>query len=290
MKRQLRQVLYGHLVTAGVALITVVAPVSAQTAAGETTPAPQQLTASTDQSAPQTPIRSVQPVQIRQPHWSSTGGFETDTHDTGYGFFGPTYIKPIQHNLAVVAGANVNYLYYQYPSGSGQTSVKAPGVSARGGVQFGEKNTLTLSAGPMFKRRHTEIMDGASNVIRKVNDTLVGVDFGADLWVDPTSHNNIFGMLDYNTLDSYKWSRLAYKEQLANHNWSGRFTPYLGAEVVAQGNKDIRSTQVGAFIEIVHVPSTMSIMLRGGYKRSAFAIGPAQTGPWVAIGFYRRLR
>jgi cellulose biosynthesis protein BcsS len=107
--------------------------------------------------------------------------------------------------------------------------------------------------------------------------------------VDPTKHNNIFGMVDYSTNDGYVWSRLAFKEQIANHDWSGRFTPFIGVEGIAQGNKDIRSTQFGPFVEVVHVPSTISIMLRGGWKRSAYQVGPDRTGPWVAIGFYRRL-
>ena len=70
---------------------------------------------------------------------------------------------------------------------------------------------------------------------------------GADVSVDPTTHNNIYGIVDFNSSDRYTWSRLAYKEQVTNLNWSGKFAHFVGAEVIGQGNQDIHSTQVGAF-------------------------------------------
>jgi len=146
-----------------------------------------------------------------------------------------------------------------------------------------------LTAGPTIKRQHSELRDPLDNVLSSSERTIYGMNLGTEVWVDPTKHNNVYAIADYTTSDGYLWSRLAYKEQLANRNWDGKFTPYLGIEGVAQGNHDVRSTQFGPFIEVVHVPSSLSIMLRGGWKRSTYQVGPEKTGPWFAIGFWRRL-
>jgi hypothetical protein len=262
----------------------------AQSAADQTN-SPQQLGSVADPGVqvPPSPIPTVQTVQLKQPYWSSSAGFEADTHNTGYGYFGPQYSKPVTQNLALIAGGNVNYLYYEYPSGGSLTNVHSPGVSLRGGVKIGDHNYLELGAGPSVKRRHTEVRDISNNVASSFDDTLVGVNMGADLSVDPTKHNNVYGILDYSTQDDYLWSRLAYKEQVSNRDWSRKVALFVGVEGVAQGNTDVRSTQFGPLFEVVHVPSTISIMLRGGWKRSTYQVGPDKTGPWFAIGFWRRL-
>ena len=224
------------------------------------------------------------------PYWASIGGYEADTHDTGYGFFGPQYVRPFNDNMAFVASANANYLYYDYETAEGHTNVRSPGFTTMGGVQFGTRNWFLLQAGPSFKRRHVEVLDFNDRVIRNDEGWDVGFNFGASLWVDPTTHNNIFAMYNYDAVDNYNWGRLAFKEQVANRDWSGAWTPYLGVEYIGQGNEDIRSNQFGGFVEILHAPSSVSVMLRGGYKRSTFESGPARTGPWFAVGFFHRLR
>ena len=224
------------------------------------------------------------------PYWASIGGYEADSHDTGYGFFGPQYVRPFSDNMSFVGSANANYLYYDYATADGHTNVRSPGITTMGGVQFGTRNWFLLQAGPSFKRRHVETVDAADRIIASEKGWDVGFNLGASLWVDPTTHNNIFAMYNYDAVDNYNWGRLAFKEQVANRSWSGAWTPYLGVEYIGQGNEDIRSNQFGGFVEILHAPSSVSVMLRGGYKRSTFEFGPARTGPWFAVGFFHRLR
>jgi hypothetical protein len=238
---------------------------------------------------PTTPLpQAVRPVD--SPYWASIGGFEGDSHDTGYAFFGPQYVRPFRPNMAFVAGANLNYLYYEFDTGDGRTNVRSPGVSTKAGVRFGDRNWVQFTAGPSFKRRHREVRDLSDRVVSSSRDLDPGVSLGADVWANPTSRSNIHGMLHHGTEDSYTWSRIAAKQQVTNFDWRNRFTHYLGAEYIGQGNEDIRSNQVGAFVEFLHAPSSISIMLRGGYKHSAFDVGPDKTGPWFAVGFYQRFR
>jgi hypothetical protein len=230
------------------------------------------------------------PTGAQSPYWTSNIGFEADTHDTGYAFAGPSYVKPFRPNVAWVAGANLNYLYYEYANGPGHTNVRSPGVNAMGGVRFGTGSYLQLLAGPGFKRRFVETVDESGNTLRSSRDIKVGLNLGADAYINPTRHNNIFGMVRYGAEDRYTWTRLAYKEQISNLDWSRKYASFVGAEVIGQGNNDIRSTQVGAFYEIAHAPSSVSITFRGGYKKSAYDFGPDKSGPWFAIGFWHRLR
>jgi hypothetical protein len=235
--------------------------------------------------------RVTPPVGVaRAPYWTANAGFEADSNDSGFAFIGPFYVKPFRPNVAWVAGASLNYLFYEYATPAGHNNVRSPGVSTMGGVRFGRTNYVQLLAGPGFKRRHVERLDSAGNVLDSSNNIDVGLNLGADAYVNPTSHNNIHGMLRYGAEDQYTWGRVAYKEQITNRDWSGRYAHFLGGEVIAQGNDDIRSTQVGALYEIAHVPSSVAVTVRAGYKRSVYDIGPDKTGPWFAIGFWHRLR
>lgn len=253
------------------------------TTAGAQTPADPDAAAQAQASA------QVTTAPVRPAYWASIGGFEGDTHGTGYGFFGPSYVRPISDNMAITGSVYGNYLYYEYDNGSGMTRVRSPGASAKAGLRFGDENHFGFSAGPSFRRRRETItfLDG-----QRVTDTdlRVGLSVGADLYANPTSHNNVQGLITHNTEDAYTWGRIGFKEQLTNHNWSGKFAHFLGAEFIGQGNEDIVSQQIGGFVEFIHVPSTVSIMLRAGYKMSGFDVGSDKKGPYFAVGFYQRMK
>lgn len=220
--------------------------------------------------------------------WELIGGYEGDTHGSSYGFFGPSYVHPFRPGLAWTARAFGNYLAYEFTGANGTTRVRSPGVSTAVGLRFGEKNFFGVSAGPEVKWQRTEVTraNGASVTS---NETRLGANVGAELYTNPTSHNNIHGIVNYGTADEYTWARLGFKEQISNRSWQGSTTTFLGVEGIAQGNDDIRSTQVGGFFEITRVPAQVSLVFKAGYKRSTFDVGPNKTGPYFAVGFYRRL-
>jgi hypothetical protein len=222
------------------------------------------------------------------PFWELIGGYEGDTHGSSYAFFGPGYVHPIRPGLAWTGRAFANYLAYEFTDGSGTTEVSSPGVSAAAGLRFGDKNFVSVYAGPELKWRRTEVVQSNGSSVSD-SSTDLGANVGGEVYANPTSHNNIHGIVNYGTADEYTWARLGFKEQISNRNWQGANTTFLGIEGIAQGNDDIRSTQVGGFFEITRVPAQTSIMFRAGYKRSTFEAGPDKTGPYFAVGFYRRL-
>jgi hypothetical protein len=245
---------------------------------------------STTDSTAQLPGSAPFTAEPRRPaYWASIGGFEGDSNHSGYGFFGPSYVHPVTRNMAYVAELFGNYLYYQYPQGSGMATIHSPGASLRGGVRFGERNWFQMTAGPSFKDQHKRLVLGDGTIATRT-DMRVGLGLGADTYLNPTSHSVMMGIVSYGAEDKYTWGMVNYKEQISNRNWHGKFAQYVGAEFVAQGNRDISSRQVGGFVEFLHVPSTISVSVGAGYKQSTTKIGPKETGPYFSVGFYQRLK
>lgn len=258
----------------------LVAPVNAQTSDNKIA----SLVVATEQSPAPT-------ANARGPaFWELIGGYEGDTHGTGYAFFGPSYVHPIKPGLAWTARVFGNYLYYRFNDGVGETKVRSPGVGPSLGLRFGDKNFFTVSAGPEVKWRRREFLRRDGTLIRDETKTRFGGNFGAEVYTNPTSHNNVHGIVNYNTSDRYTWGRLGFKEQVSNLKWQGPNTTFVGVEGIGQGNQDIRSIQVGGFIEITHVPANVSVMFKAGYKRSMFHVGPDKTGPYFGVGYYQRLK
>ena len=216
------------------------------------------------------------------PFWELIGGYEADTHGSAYGFFGPGYVHPIRPNLAFTARAFANYLAYEFTGADGDTEVRSPGFSASAGLRFGGSSWFGINAGPDVRWRRTELTH-PNGQITESDETSVGANIGAEAYMNPTSHNNVHGIVNYGTVDEYLWARLGFKEQLSR----GSTATFLGVEGIAQGNDDIRSTQFGGFFEVN--PANLSLMFRVGYKRSTFDVGPNKTGPYFAVGFYKRL-
>ena len=222
------------------------------------------------------------------PFWELIGGYEADTHGSAYAFFGPSYVRPIRPGFAWTARAFGNYLAYEFSGADGDTEVRSPGISTAVGVRFGEKSFFGVSAGPEVKWRRTELTRPNGQTVSS-SDTVVGANVGAEAYVNPTSHNNLHGIVNYGTADEYTWARLGFKEQVSNRNWQGPTTAFVGVEGIAQGNSDIKSTQFGGFFEITRVPSNLSLTFRAGYKKSTFDVGPDKTGPYFGVGFYKRV-
>ena len=246
-----------------------------------------------DPGAGQTPAPPIAPApnpQIKPAYWASNLGFTSDTHNTGYGYAGPSYVHPFRPHLAAVAGANVNYLYYGYQNGfGGRTNVHSPGLNVEGGLRLAGSNWAQLTLGPGFKNRNIKVEDGTGLAMSTEHHVTAGMNYNAMVYLNPTRRNNVFGMYHYGEEDLYTWSSLAFKQQVSNYGWQGNFTHYLGVQGIAEGNKDIHSRSAGLTLEFLHVPTSMSITGTLGWKHSWSQFGPAQNGPWFGIGIWRRM-
>jgi hypothetical protein len=136
-------------------------------------------------------------------------------------------------------------------------------------------------------REHREITDDVG-IVEDNRHTRVGVSLGTQAWWNPTRRSNVFAQISYGTASNYTWGRLAAKHQITNMDWHGPITLYLGAEGIGQGNSDIRSWQGGGLLEFVFTHAQLSLVGRGGYKRSTFDVGPDKTGPYFGVGLWKR--
>jgi len=237
----------------------------------------------------QRPVPLVASPIVQPPaFWELISGYEGDSAGSGYAFFGPSFVRPIRPGLAWTARAFGNYLAYEFNGLDGRTQVRSPGVSSGVGLQFGDKNFVKVIAGPEVKWRRTEVTR-LDNVSDTRSEARLGANAGGEFYTNPTTHNNIQGIVNYNTTDKYSWARLGFKEQVNNHQWEKPNTLFLGVEGIVQGNSDIRGRQLGGFFEFNRVPAKISLVFKAGYKRSTFDVGPAKTGPYFSVGFYRRM-
>lgn len=250
--------------------------------------------AQTPATQPQAPMTEPAPAPAQDPAvpapwWELIGGYEWDTHGSGYAFFGPGYVRPIKPGLAWTASVFPNYLHYEFDQPSGTTKVRSPGVSSMFGLRFGEKNFFKVGAGPEVKLRTTEFRAANGTVASEKTDARYGASIGAEMYVNPSPRNNIHALVNYGTADKYTWGRIGAKRQMNNLDWQGRHTTFLGVEAIGQGNDDIKSTQFGGFVEFGLVPSQVSLAFKAGYKRSTFPSAPDKKGPYFAVTFYKRL-
>jgi len=251
-------------------------------------------TAGVDVSAPGqtpgTPIPTAPNPQIQPAYWATNVGFSGDTQNTGYGYAGPSYVHPFRPHLAWVAGANVNYLYYGFNNGfGGKTTVHSPGLNTDVGLRFGDTNWVEFALGPGFKNRNVRVEDLTGATVSTTHDMRAEMNYNAMAYLNPSKVNNIMGLYHFGSADNYTWSMAQFKQQVANYNWQGPFTPSIGIQGIAEGNKDVHATSVGALIELVHVKSSMSITGVVGMKHSWSVFGPARNGPYFGIGVWRRM-
>src|SRR5207249_5881901 len=75
-------------------------------------------------------------------YWEPIGGYEADTHKTGYAFFGPSYVHPVRPGFAWTARVFPNFLYYEFAEPSRTTKVRSPGVS----TMLGDRKSTRLNS------------------------------------------------------------------------------------------------------------------------------------------------
>lgn len=267
-----------HTGTALAVSLTAFLLVAAPSVAGAQTPAvnaPTPPATATVTTAPASPAPAAS-----DPYWALIAGYEWDTHGSSYGFVGPHYTHPFgSGDVAWTARVFGNYLTYEFSDTTKTTKVRAPGASASVGLKFGTKNYFAVSAGPSVSWRKTTVTPNVG-VETETDETRTGLNFGGDIYANPTPKSNIQILGNFNTADKYSWGRVGAKVDVAPK-------AAIGGEVILQGNSDIKSVQFGGLIEVR--PSQTSLMFRAGYKRSSFNVGPDKTGPYFGINFYKRL-
>jgi len=216
--------------------------------------------------------------------WEFLGGFEGDTHDTGFAFGAVGYLHPVTPRLDLAVRAAGSYLYYSFPENGGETRVTSPGITLLAGPRFsGRGISLTLMAGAEARtiERETETPAGRG----RTSEDEVGPVANGTLWAQLSPRWDFLGLINYDSANTYTWGRASLKYQLTDG--SRPLGLALGPEATLQGNPDIFSVQGGGVGELSYRPLRLSLALRLGYKRSTFEVGPAREGLYGGIALYK---
>ena len=222
--------------------------------------------------------------------WEPMGGFDFDTNSSGYGWVGPQYQYKVRDNVGIVARAGLNYLYYEFDDALGRTRVSGPGFNAAAGVRVGGSNWFQVTAGPSWVERNRSLKVSDGDDIDQGGGWESGMQYGGDVFFNPTRRSNVMGQAMYSTSDNFHWLRGMGKQQITNYGWTNTFTHYVGGEVVGMGNQDFDAVQVGGLLEFLHVKSSASIALRAGFKRQTTPLGAPESGPYFGIGYWQSLK
>lgn len=215
--------------------------------------------------------------------WELLGGWEADSHNTGYIFGAVGYIHSFTPRVALATRAATSYLYYSFPANGGETKVQSPGFTLLAGPRVsGERITLTVMAGAEGRTIRRETTTPTGRFLE--SDDELGPVVNGTFWGQISPRVDFLGIVNYDSVNSYTWARVGAKYRVTDSNRP--ISVSLGPEGTVQTNPDIFSVQGGGVFEVFHRPSRLSVAFRLGYKRSTFDEGPSRDGPYWGIGFY----
>jgi hypothetical protein len=206
-------------------------------------------------------------------------GWEGD--DTrGYVFVAPTAAIDVSPSQALLLRASGSFLYYGSEA-DGPTDVTAPGASVALGYRLRRSRVSAAVMGGYEMRRVRRASSDLPDAWER------GASASGELFVAATALTQVSAIATYGAAHRYVWSRAGVKRQMTNTDFSGRRAVSVGLEVTAQGNRDVRTDQLGMVVELAWLGAQTSLQLRSGYARSEFPDGRRQGRPYLGFGVYR---
>jgi hypothetical protein len=211
------------------------------------------------------------------------GGWEGDTRGQGYGFLGVGTSRALGARTALVGRATVNYLYYEFAHDDSTTKATSPGMSCQAGFSYASgRVTASIVFGPEIRWNDEQTRaTGGLSVASQHDRALSGVVQG---YLNASATRRIWVTLlaNYNGGNQYLFNRLSIERRF------GASMTSAGLEGTAQGNTDIKSLQLGAFVGMPNVLARLSIRVSGGIKNSWSADQIHKTAGFFGVGFYTR--
>ena len=202
---------------------------------------------------------------------------------SGYGFVMPVFSIPRQGTSSFVIRPSGSYLYYNFREAGGFTVVTSPGAAL--GVAYRlrtKKATLTIGPGYESRWEHRKQADGSKSDVN--HRGLVGQ---GDLYYSATSFTAFTLNGSYQESNHYVWSRAGLKHQITNKSFERGSALALGAELTAQGNRDVHQLQAGALFEVGLPHAHGSLQFHSGYARLQFADASREARPYFGVGVYK---
>jgi len=216
--------------------------------------------------------------------WPSAGmthdaftGFELDDRGQYYGFLGlQTPLTSIQKDLDLFAQLYAATLRYSFRSDGNLLNARVDSITPSVGLRqrFDPWNVSVL-AGPQFREKHEDVVNGGRTTSDEVGAFLQGETF---YWHERGSFH---GIISYSTLDDFFWGRLRGKVSAFKTNGGHRI--YAGWDVIGMGNKDFNAFHTGPLVEVPI--GKVFFLIKGGYKYTSAFHNGAYTGLEIYLPF-----
>lgn len=190
-------------------------------------------------------------------------GTEVSSKDQVFGYIGVGLTKPVKENLSIVGRVFSGYLKYTFESDSKKLAAEISMVIPSVGIRLKKDDiTLTGSAGLDLKRSEKETISGDKDV-----DNNVGIFIQGEVDVWGKGLKNLGIIASYSSIDNFFWGRVRAKKGILK--LGGHKNLLIGAEFVGMGNNNFNATQAGGVLELLNTSSSLSFLLKGGYKHTS---------------------
>jgi len=211
------------------------------------------------------------------------GGWEGDTRQQGYGFIGIGTSAKLKNSTAFVSRLTTSYLYYNFDHDDSTTKVLSPGVSLMAGFSHTVRDfTVNILAGPELRWNDEQTRRKNSFVTISRDQRVASGVIQGYLNAPLANRTWVTVLANYNGANRYAFSRLSLERRL------GVNMTAVGLEATAQGNEDIKSMQLGAFVGIPRVVGQVSFRVSGGIKNFWNAENTHKSAGVAGLGFYTR--
>ena len=193
------------------------------------------------------------------------GGAEWDSRSGSFTYLGAIAQRPLASDKRYSLNTKLFYgnLKYNFEVAGTELTAKAPILNLMGGVGFAKDNyVLGAAMGIDIRETERELVGGGTETDNKTGATL---QIEANLWAE--NQLSLSGIASYSSIDDFFWTRGRVKKGVALRPGGVEYS--LGVELVGMGNSDFSSGQAGLIAELYKNPSKLSVLVKGGVKKTS---------------------
>lgn len=208
-------------------------------------------------------------------------GAEWDGHSGSFVYLGTGVERPLSGDERYSLNSKLFYgeLEYKFDSLGIELKAKVPILTVLAGISFkGDRYVLGAGAGVDLRKTERELAAGGTETD---NETGVSLQVEANLWGD--GKRTLSGIASYSSIDDFFWARARAKKGV--YEAPGETDLNLGIELIGMGNSDFSSVQAGVIAELYKNPSKLSVLVKGGIKKSSDLSGTGYAGIELYKGF-----
>ncbi len=221
-------------------------------------------------------------VPSKSPYsYYAIGGAEWDGRSGSFSYLGTGIERPLESDERYSLNTKLFYghLEYNFDADGTELTAKVPMLTLTGGVSFAKDNWVVgAGAGIDIRKTERELAGGGTETDNKTGATL---QVEANIW--DSDKFVLSGIASYSSIDDFFWTRGRAKKGVGSR--PGGIEVNLGAELVGMGNSDFSSGQAGLIAELYKAPSKLSVLVKGGVKKTSSLSSTGYTGIELYKGF-----